>query len=138
VISKRVHSSLFIRLAFTPAFFCSIFNFTLFFRRVLIFFLGSGACADILRYAGGFSTQLFSPHLAPRKTARGFCSSISHLSLDGLKHPFQLIQIHLLSRPPNAQSLHRVRFRYDVKMYVVDLLVCKSSVVLQDVVVVSL
>jgi hypothetical protein len=55
---------------------------------------------------------------------------LSHLRFQILKSLLQLIHINLLRGPTHPQSLLLVRFRDEVKMDVIDFLMCRSSVVL--------
>jgi hypothetical protein len=58
-----------------------------------------------------------------------------HLRLDLLQQLRQLTLICVLRVPLDAQSLLLVRLRDQVEMYMIDLLVCNSSIVLQNIVV---
>ena len=61
----------------------------------------------------------------------------SHLGLQILKQLFQFGHIHLLSRPADPQTLFLIRLGNQVEVYMVDLLMGQSPVVLQDVVVLT-
>lgn len=58
-----------------------------------------------------------------------------HLALDILQQLLQLALIRLLRWPLNAQTLLLIRLRDQVKVHMIDLLVCNAPIVLQNVVV---
>lgn len=59
----------------------------------------------------------------------------SHLGLNLLEHLLQVRLLHLLRRPSHPKSICLIRFRYHMKMHMIDHLVRDASVVLQYVVV---